>query len=162
MRKILTPDLSLYFVKFYPYKSKRRSFKRHKVTIGIGGNIGNVIRRFKKLFLYLKRDKRVDIIATSPVLKNPPFGYLKQSDFYNAVIELKTNLSPKIFLKYALHTEKFFHRKRFFKNSPRTLDIDIIFFDKIKISEKKLIIPHPKYKERDSVMIPLNYIKGLK
>ena len=109
MRKILTPDLSLYFVKFYPYKSKRRSFKRHKVTIGIGGNIGNVIRRFKKLFLYLKRDKRVDIMATSPVLKNPPFGYLKQSDFYNAVIELKTNLSPKIFLKYACLYHQIYH-----------------------------------------------------
>ncbi len=162
MKKKLSPSLTLFFEKFYPYKRHKKSFKKHSVTIGIGGNIGNVKRRFKKLFLYFRKDRRVDVLKTSPILKNPPFGFLNQNDFYNAVIVLKTNMNPKEFLKYALHTEKIFHRKRIFKNSPRTLDIDIIFFDKIKINKKNLIIPHPRYKERDSVMIPLKYIKDYK
>ncbi len=162
MKKVLSPSLTLFFARFYPYRRKKSSFKKHKVTVGIGGNIGNVKRRFKKLFLYFQKDKRVDVLETSPILKNPPFGFLEQNDFYNAVIVLKTNMSPREFLKYALHTEKAFYRKRIFKNSPRTLDIDIIFFDKIKVNKKNLIIPHPKYKERDSVMIPLSYIKDYK
>ncbi|NPA82624.1 MAG: 2-amino-4-hydroxy-6-hydroxymethyldihydropteridine diphosphokinase [Epsilonproteobacteria bacterium] len=157
MRKNLNRDLVLFFDGFYP-KNLEKSQKRHIATVGIGGNIGNVRRRFKKLFRYLKTHPKVDILKTSPILKNPPFGFLDQDDFYNAVIVLKTNLSPKEFLNFLLHTEKHFKRERKFKNSPRTLDMDIIFFDKIKLNKKDLKIPHPKYKERDSVMIPLKYI----
>ncbi len=159
MRRVLNEDLILFFERFYPFSAKKGS-KKHLVTIGIGGNIGNVKRRFKKLFLYLKSHPKVRVLKTSPILKNPPFGYLNQPDFYNAVILLETSLSPREFLKFSLHTEKHFKRERRFKNSPRTLDMDIIFFDKIKLNKKDLKIPHPKYQERDSVMIPLKFIKA--
>ncbi len=160
MRRVLNDNLTLFFIRFYPFK-RRKKAKRHIVTLGIGGNIGDVKRRFKKLFLYLNSHPKTRILQTSPILKNPPFGYLNQPYFYNAVIILQTSLSPREFLKFALHTEKFFARKREFKNSPRTLDMDIIFFDKIEINKKDLKIPHPKYKERDSVMIPLKFLKAV-
>lgn len=153
----------LFCIDKFPYKRNARSPKRHIVYVGIGGNVGDTKRRFQKLFYYLKRDGFIDIIETSPILKNPAFGYVNQPDFYNAVVALKTNLLPKQLLKHLLNIEKKFGRKREFKNSPRTLDIDIIFYDKITYNKYDLTIPHPKYKERDSVMIPLNFIlkKGI-
>jgi 2-amino-4-hydroxy-6-hydroxymethyldihydropteridine diphosphokinase len=100
----------------------------------------------------------VDIIQTSPILKNPPFGYTNQKDFYNAIIIIKTDLNPINLLKFVLRVEQFFKRDRHFENSPRTLDVYIIFYDKITINRKDLIIPHPHFRERESVLIPLSYI----
>ena len=158
MKKVLNKDLTLFFDKNYPYNSKKISKKVHTATLGIGGNIGNTRKRFQKLFTYLSRSSVVDIMQTSPVLKNPPFGYKEQDDFYNAVIVIKTNLSPVNLLKFVLRVEQLFKRKRSFENSPRTLDIDIIFYDKISLNRRNLTIPHPHYHKRDSVMIPLAYI----
>jgi len=158
LKKILNKNLTLYFDKNYPYSSKKISKKRHTATLGIGGNIGNTRRRFQKLFIYLSYSSVVDIIQTSPILKNPPFGYKDQNDFYNAIIIVKTDLNPENLLKFVLRVEKIFKRKRSFENSPRTLDIDIIFYDKIQVNRTNLTIPHPHYHKRESVLIPLAYI----
>jgi len=160
MKKHLTPknNLILFFNNLYPYRAKSRSHKKNIVTIGIGGNILDVQKRFKKLFLMLKSDSRFFIERTSPILKNPPFGFLDQDDFYNAIIVLKTNLSPFESLRAFQRYENRFKRKRSFKDAPRTLDIDIIFFNDIKINTKELIIPHHGYKYRDSVQIPLSFV----
>ncbi len=125
------------------------------VTIGVGGNEGDCVKRFQTLFRYFQNHRFVDLVKTAPILKNPPFGFLNQNDFYNSIIILKTNQSPKSMLKFLLFTEKKFKRKRSFKNAPRTLDLDIIFYDNIKFKSKDLIIPHPHWQKRDSVVIPL-------
>lgn len=150
--------LKTYKISGFPYKTNLISTKRHIIIVGIGGNIGDTKRRFQKLFYFLKRDLFLDIVQTSSILKNPPFGYIDQPDFYNAVVILKTDLTPLKLLRYLLKIEKKFKRRREFKNSPRTLDIDIIFYDKITYKKSDLILPHPRYKERDSVMIPLKEI----
>lgn len=148
----------LCFERFFPCSMQVNTAGRHKVLVGIGGNIGNVKRRFKKLFMRLAKDPRIDIIATSPLLKNPPFGYALQPSFLNALIEVQTDMPPSRFLHYLLHLEKAFWRVRTFKNAPRTLDLDIIFFDDIKINQKDLQIPHPHWKSRDSVLIPMAWM----
>ncbi len=142
----------------FPYKTNSISTKKHTVVVGIGGNIGDTKRRFQKLFYYFKKDPFLDIMQTSSILQNPPFGYVNQPDFYNAVVVLKTNLTPLKLLRYLLKVEKKFKRRREFKNSPRTLDIDIIFYDKITYKKDELTIPHPKYHERDSVLLPLQEV----
>jgi len=159
MKKNLNKNLTLFFSSLYPFNSSKISGKEYEVVIGIGGNIGNVKRRFNNLFLTLLKDKRFDIIKTSPILKNPPFGYIDQDDFFNAVIVVKTDLSPKIFLYQMQRFEKRFKRKRSFKDAPRTLDIDIIFFNDKKINSKDLTVPHPHWSERESVTIPLSFVK---
>lgn len=159
MKKILSENLTLYFENFFPYHRKKISNKRYITLIGVGGNIGDVKRRFKKLFLKLYFDRRVDILSTSAILKNPPFGFLDQPYFFNAVVLLKTNMSLRVFFKFIMHLEKRFKRERLFKNSPRTIDIDIIFFDKISYQREDLQIPHPKWHERESVIIPMLYLK---
>ena len=150
--------MQLFFSSNYPYKSKHISNKTHTVTLGIGGNIGNVKRRFDKLFLVLQQDSRFHILQTTPLLQNPPFGYLEQDDFLNALIVIKTNLSPIQVLNEMQRYENRFGRKRSFQDAPRTLDIDIIFYDKIQIKHKRLIVPHQNWKERDSVVIPLKFL----
>lgn len=147
-----------YKISKFPYKSNSLSTKKHIVIVGIGGNIGDSKRRFQKLFYFLKRDIFLDIIQTSSILQNPPFGYKNQPDFFNAIMVLKTNLTPLQLLRYLLKIEKKFKRKREFKNSPRTLDLDIIFYDKITYKKDELTIPHLKYKERVSVLLPLKEI----
>ena len=149
----------LFFDRYFPYTKRNTSSLKHTVTLGIGGNIGNVRARFQKLFFYLAQSRQVEIIETSPILQNPAFGYKDQADFYNAIMIINTTLPPHKLLKYLLFVEKRFKRTRAFTNSPRTLDIDMIFYDKISINSRYLTIPHPHFHERESVLIPLQFIK---
>ncbi len=68
--------------------------------------------------------------------------FASKHDFLNGIISLKTNLAPNEFLKNMQRLEKRLKRTRSFKDAPRTLDIDIIFFHDKKINTKKLTIPH--------------------
>ncbi len=151
--------MQLYHDRYFPYLSKAPARFSHQVTLGIGGNVGDVRERFKKLFFYLSQSRQLQLIETSPILQNPPFGYTNQEDFFNAIMIVRTPLSPHKLLKYLLYVEKRFKRTRAFKNSPRTLDIDMIFYDKMSINSRYLTIPHPHYHERESVLIPLQCIK---
>ncbi len=158
MKKVLDPQCTLIFEKYFPYEASTRGGS--KVLLGIGGNMGDVVRRFEHLFHYFKRDARVHVIETAPILKNPPFGYLEQEDFYNSLLLVETALTPKALLRYILHTEKRFGRKRLFKDAPRTLDIDMIFYENISMQTERLTLPHPGWMQRDSVLTPLSYMKG--
>lgn len=139
----------------YDKQSSKKSSHRYKVTVGVGGNLGDVKRRFEHLVVYLKNDKRVELLKTSLILKNPPFGFTNQDDFFNSVILMKTSMQPTLFLDYLMRLEKKFARKRSFANAPRTLDLDIIFFDNRVVKTQRLQIPHANWFERQSVLIPL-------
>ncbi len=143
----------------FPYSIKSKTSHRYQTVIGIGGNIGDVKRRFEHLFFTLKRDLRVELLSTSFILKNPPFGYTQQEDFFNSIIVLKTSMQADVFLDYLMRLEKRFARKRIFANAPRTLDLDIIFFDDRVINTHKLTVPHPFWSKRESVVIPLSGLR---
>jgi len=159
LKKRLTEDLTLFYTPNFPKIFDKTSNKKYHATIGIGGNIGNMKKTFNKLLLCLKQDSRFTILKTSVLLKNPPFGFLEQNDFLNGIITFKTNLCSNALLKAMQRYENKFGRKRSFQDAPRTLDIDIIFFDNKKINTKNLIIPHKDWANRESVIIPLNYMK---
>ncbi len=150
--------LRLYHDRYFPHKIHTASAHKHTATLGIGGNVGDVRARFQKLYFHFVQSSLVDVIETSPILQNPPFGYLEQPDFYNAIMIIKTSLPPHKLLKYILSVERRFKRTRAFANSPRTLDIDMIFYDKMSINTRYLTLPHPHFHERESVLIPLSYI----
>ena len=159
MKRKIDDDLTLYFNNRFPYKSSKIINKNNTVTIGIGGNIGDVSKTFRKLFLSFLNDSRFTITTTTPMLKNPPFGFLEQNEFLNAIMVLKTSLSVYECLKEFQRYEKRYKRKRSFQDAPRTLDIDIIFFNNLKLDTPKLTIPHKGHKNRDSVQIPLKFVK---
>lgn len=158
IKRKLRDDLSILKGLRFPFKTDSVSSHRYRSVVGIGGNIGDVKRRFEHLFYEIKKDKRVQLIETSLILKNPPFGYEDQDDFFNSIIVLKTSMQPRTFLDYLMRLEKKFARTRSFSNAPRTLDLDIIFFDNRVIESKKLTVPHPSWSSRESVVIPLSGI----
>ena len=159
IQKHLFNDLTLFYSLHYPYTSVHKRKKRYKSLLGIGGNVGDVLRRFEHLFYVLKASPFVNVLETAPILKNPPFGYLDQAFFYNSLILVETDLTPRALLRYILRVEKHFGRKRLFKDGPRTLDIDMIFYENIKMESKELTLPHPAWTQRSSVLIPLSHMK---
>ena len=159
IKRRLNDELTLLKSLHFPFKSSVLSPHRFRVVVGIGGNLGDVKRRFEHLFFVLQREKRVDIQESSLILKNPPFGYFDQDDFFNSILVVKTSMQPKTFLEYLMRLEKKFGRRRSFENAPRTLDLDIIFFDNRVIKSSKLTIPHASWQTRQSVIIPLSGLK---
>ena len=159
-RKVLDTNHTLIFTQHFPYNTNIKNVKKHKALLGIGGNIGDVVRRFEHLYWYFKRTPFIHIVETAPILRNPPFGYLEQRDFYNSLMLVETNLTPGELLNYVLRVEKVFGRKRLFKDGPRTLDIDIIFYENVRMETKSLTLPHPGWMKRSSVLIPLSMMKG--
>jgi len=153
-------ELKLFKITFFPYRKKVRK-KGFRAIVGIGGNIGKIFFMYKKLFRFFLEHKRVKVISTSPILKNPPFGYKQQPDFFNAVIEVETKLGLRDFFKLLMFVEKQFGRKRSFKNAPRKIDLDLIFFDKIIADFKFIKVPHPFWQKRISVIVPLRFINSL-
>lgn len=143
----------------FPKQFKMRRNLTHRCVIGVGGNIGDSKRLFEKLLVHLKASTMVDVVQTSIILKNPPFGYDEQAFFYNTIVEVQTYASPHALLCFLLHTEKRFGRKRSFDNAPRTLDLDMIFYDDKIIKTKRLQVPHPQWAQRESVVIPLHYLE---
>jgi 2-amino-4-hydroxy-6-hydroxymethyldihydropteridine diphosphokinase len=107
------------------------------------------------LWIYLGRLPQICRIQSGVILRNPPFGFSEQQDFDNTVIEIGTSLEPKALLRLIWRIEKRFGRRRSFANAPRTLDLDILFFENRSVSTAELSIPHPHWNERVSVTIPL-------
>lgn len=139
----------------FPSEIRGKNRYSRRALIGVGGNIGDTKRRFAHLWVYMKRTPLLDPLQSGVILKNPPFGYNKQDDFYNTVIEISTSLSPRALLRVLWRIENRFGRVRSFANAPRTLDLDIIFYDNKIVNYPELIIPHPHWDERLSVGIPL-------
>ncbi len=149
---------ALIFTPLFPYNTHKPIPKRfrHDVVIGVGGNIGDTVRRFERLMVYLRRHRTLlRVVASSPIYRNPPFGYVQQPDFYNATLHLKTTMAPQRLLRFCMETERRFGRKRSFKDAPRTLDLDILFYDTRVIKRDDLKIPHPQWHKRPSVTVPL-------
>ena len=149
-------DDKLEWIETLHYPSYRQNRDKYRAILGIGGNIGDTVRRFEHLFCYIKSSSRdIKIIETSPILENPPFGYKEQNNFFNAVLYISTNLTHIELLKRVNMIESKFRRVRSFKDAPRTLDIDIIFHSLSRVDREFLKIPHIGWRDRESVLLPL-------
>ncbi|MEN2985071.1 MAG: 2-amino-4-hydroxy-6-hydroxymethyldihydropteridine diphosphokinase [Thermodesulfovibrionaceae bacterium] len=126
----------------------------HRVFLSIGSNIGD---KEKNCYLAVEklREKGLIINKISPLYITEPWGYKKQPDFANIVIEVFTTFQPLELLYLVKSIEKQMGRKDTFKYGPRIIDIDIIFFDDIVYESPELKIPHPKMQERYFVLRPL-------
>jgi 2-amino-4-hydroxy-6-hydroxymethyldihydropteridine diphosphokinase len=100
------------------------------------------------------------VAARSSLYRTDPVGFTHQPQFVNAVVALETDLEPRALLKKLLEIEKEFGRDRSvgIPNGPRTLDLDILLMDDLKIGEPGLELPHPRLAERGFVLIPLSEI----
>jgi len=98
---------------------------------------------------------RVHIEKVSSVYETEPIGYKEQPLFLNMVCQINTMLNPGELLHFVKDIENKMGRVRSFSNSPRPIDIDILFYDREVIKNSELTIPHPRLTERAFVLIPL-------
>ena len=147
--------------RFFPFLAQNKKKLKYLALIGLGSNIEPEKKRFDRFFRVVMDDRRFKILSTSPMLINEAFGFKEQKDFTNAVILMQTNLHARALLKILLYYELKFKRKRIFKNAPRTLDLDLLYFSQKVKCDAWCMVPHVGAKERISVILPLGLIKGL-
>ena len=129
----------------------------HIAYIGIGSNLGNALQLVRNAIDLLQKMPGTVLEATSSLYQTAPVDS-SGDDYVNAVIRLKTHLSPDTLLKELWQIENLFGRLRPFKNAPRTLDLDILLYDTDEIRTGHLTVPHPRMTERAFVLVPLHEI----
>jgi 2-amino-4-hydroxy-6-hydroxymethyldihydropteridine diphosphokinase len=141
-----------------PIKIFQRN-KMIKVVLAIGGNLGDALVTFSAAIKTLEQNGLSDIVI-SPLYSNPAINCVPGThDFVNSAIIGKWDKTPEELLILIQRTEVALGRPKIHRSeTSRTLDIDIILFGNMIISTEKLIIPHPRAKERDFVLIPINEI----
>lgn len=96
-----------------------------------------------------------NILQESMIYETAPWGNTNQSDFLNQVVVINTLLSPEVLLQTILEIERSLDRKRSEKWQPRSIDIDILFYNDVEINAHELVIPHPMIAERRFTLVPL-------
>jgi len=126
----------------------------------LGGNIGNRIENIEAAKKAVERFSG-KIISQSGIYETEAWGSDSENKYLNQVIKINTNLTAKNLLVSLLKIEQKLGRKRDVnKNSDRTIDIDILFYNSDIIAEKEIEIPHPRLHKRNFVLKPLNEIAG--
>ncbi len=126
-----------------------------KVTLGLGGNIGDVHAHFDAAKEALARLPQTTVLRESTRIITAPVGYTDQPDFLNSVVEIETALSPHAVLGACLGIEAAVGRVRTFRNAPRVIDIDVLLIEGYQSDDPELTVPHPRMFERDFVLVPL-------
>jgi len=128
--------------------------------IGLGGNLASWVGEPQATVAAaaLRLESLGRVVARSSLYSTAPVGFADQPRFVNAVVALETYLAPRELLNKLLAIELEFGRNRStgVVNGPRTLDMDILLFGELEISEPDLEIPHPRLAERAFVLTPLN------
>jgi 2-amino-4-hydroxy-6-hydroxymethyldihydropteridine diphosphokinase len=125
--------------------------------IALGGNVGDVRGTFKKAIANVCGMAQAALVARSSDYATPPWGDEQQDRFINACIEVETSLDPHALL-FTLHkVEAKFGRNRAQERpwGPRTLDLDLLAYDDVRLSKRELTLPHKHLFERAFVLVPL-------
>lgn len=126
----------------------------NKAYLLTGGNLGDRAANLKSAADYIEQYCGT-IVQRSSVYETAAWGVQDQPDFYNQVLFIHTNLGASNLMEILLRIEYKMGRKREIKMGPRTIDIDILFFNNEIINQPDLIIPHPRIQERRFVLMPL-------
>lgn len=127
----------------------------HTVYLGMGSNIGNKEDYLLQAVQALKETASCQVEAVSDFLVTKPYGVTDQDDFLNGCIKLRTLLTPRELLDRLHHIEQEAGRERTLRWGPRTLDLDILFYDDLILGEADLCIPHVDLPNREFVLRPL-------
>ncbi len=119
----------------------------------LGSNLGAREKNLTRALSLLSQE--VNLKKASSIYETAPVGYKEQPLFLNLVCRITTNLNPGGLLRLAKTIEIKMGRIPSFPNSPRPIDIDILFYDNKIIKTKDLTIPHPRLADRAFVLLPL-------
>lgn len=125
--------------------------------VALGSNLGDSYKLLHEAMVALDALPSTAVVAQSRLYRTPPWGVLDQPDFLNAVVRLETSLSPYDLLDALLSIEAAAGRVREGERwGPRTLDLDLLHMDGIRLDQGRLILPHPRMAERAFVLLPLS------
>ncbi len=127
----------------------------HTVYVALGSNMGDKEKYLQDAVEGLKELKDTTVLRVSEWIITEPYGGVEQDCFLNGVAEIKTLMPPDELLKELHKLEAVAERKRTIHWGPRTLDLDIIFYDKWVYEDENLIIPHVDMENRDFVLKPM-------
>ncbi len=130
-----------------------------RVFIALGTNLGADLERNLTAALEgIARLPHTRIVRTSSFLPTEPWGAADQPRFLNAVAEIRTQLEPLALLQGLKDLESTMGRVPSYRWGPRLIDLDIILYGDRLVDLPTLKIPHPHYREREFVMVPLREI----
>lgn len=130
----------------------------HKVYLAVGSNMGDKENYIRQGIHALQAHPEIMVEKVSDLLVTKPYGGVEQEDFVNGALEIRTLLYPGELLEVLHEIEAEAKRERLVHWGPRTLDLDIIFYDKLVYEDDELIIPHVDMQNRYFVLKPLSKI----
>ncbi|MBI5122529.1 aminodeoxychorismate synthase component I [Candidatus Roizmanbacteria bacterium] len=125
----------------------------HTVFLALGSNVGNKKEQINSAIEIL--GSQIKNIKLAKFYETKPMYYENQEDFLNTALQGETDLSPEELLIFIKSIEKKLGRQKRFRNGPREIDIDILFYDDLIFKKENLQIPHPRIQEREFVLKPL-------
>lgn len=132
----------------------------HRAAISMGSNMGDCRGHLDAAVEVLSSDEMCRGCRVSSYLVTKPVGYTDQPDFLNGAMVLETLYTPHELLDKLQQTEQSRHRERLIHWGPRTLDLDLIFYDDEIISDERLQVPHPEAANRFFVLKPLSELES--
>ncbi|MBQ7432193.1 MAG: 2-amino-4-hydroxy-6-hydroxymethyldihydropteridine diphosphokinase [Lachnospiraceae bacterium] len=127
----------------------------HTAYIALGSNLGDKEGYLQAGIHHLKQCSQIMVEQVSSFFVTEPYGGVEQDDFLNGCIKVRTLLSPFELLEKMQEAEYASGRERLIHWGPRTLDLDLLFYDQEIISSPTLVVPHPEIPKRTFVLEPL-------
>ena len=140
-----------------PFGNVSVTIKRmwHTAYIALGSNLGDKEGYIKEAVEKLREHPNCRVKKVSSLIITKPYGGVEQEDFVNGALELETTLDPVGLLRLLNRIEMEALRERLVRWGPRTLDLDILFYDQEVIDCEKLQIPHIDMANREFVLKPM-------
>ncbi len=129
-----------------------------RAYLGLGTNLGDREKNIRDALAGL--EELGTLVACSSVYETEPWGVREQPDFLNLCCALETDLPPRAFLDRTAALERRLGRRRVRRWGPRLIDVDLLLYDDLLVSEESLTVPHPRLAERAFVLLPLEEIAG--
>ena len=130
----------------------------HTAYIALGSNMGDKKAYLDEAVEKLKSHPHCQVVKVADYIQTEPYGGVEQDVFLNSALELKTLLYPDELLKLLNEIEAEAGRERTIHWGPRTLDLDVLFYDDCVIDTPSLTVPHIDLQNRDFVLIPMTQL----
>ena len=126
-----------------------------RAFLSLGSNLGDRAATLDAALRELEASGEVRVVRRSSLYATAPVGKTDQPEFYNLAVEVETALAPEALLDRCQAVERHLGRVRGERWGPRTVDVDILLYDRQVVSTERLIIPHPELLRRRFVLDPL-------
>jgi 2-amino-4-hydroxy-6-hydroxymethyldihydropteridine diphosphokinase len=128
--------------------------QRVSAYVALGANLGDACATLMQAFDDLAKLQNTSVVRRSSLYRTAPIES-SGPDYFNAVAEISTALSPQALLAALQALEQQAGRQRPYRNAPRTLDLDILLYGDVTLDGPDLVIPHPRMYARAFVLVPL-------